>query len=97
MRDLIDDARDNFTFAVQNMDLSPEANAHLERSLLDCAVHISLFMLEIALYERIIIGKDSKPLDVREIDMIEEGRWDHIIKNKTTIFFLNQIKELERL
>jgi len=31
----------------------------MERSMLDCAIHISLMLLEITLYERILKGQDD--------------------------------------
>ena len=49
-------AYDSFKQAIQNLDLSDDANKDMERSLLDCAIHISLMYLELSLYERIIDG-----------------------------------------
>ena len=65
--------------------------------MLDCAVHISLLMLEIILYERVIEAKDAKPMGQREADHIDEGIWDEVVKHKTTLKFLGKISELEML
>ena len=63
------------------MELSDEDNKNLERSVLDCAIHIALNMLELMLIERIIEGND-KPLSVRDIDDVREGNWEKFISKE---------------
>ena len=57
----ISQAKDDLQAAISNLDLSEEADQNLERSMLDIAIHISLLILELSLYERIIQGQD-RPL-----------------------------------
>ena len=52
--EVIHEASDNFESAIKSLELSDAANADLERSMLDAAVHTAIIMLELALYERII-------------------------------------------
>ena len=52
--EVIHEAYDNFESAIRSLELSDYANADLERSMLDAAVHTSLIMLELTLYDRII-------------------------------------------
>lgn len=58
IRESIRSAREAFASAIQNLDLSEETNMNPDRSMLDCAIHISLMFLELELYERIIEGRD---------------------------------------
>ena len=58
IRESMKNARGAFASALQNLDLSEETNMNPDRSMLDCAIHISLMFLELELYERIIEGRD---------------------------------------
>lgn len=82
-----------------NMELSDEANSNPESSVLDCAIMISLNMLELNLYERQLEGKDT-PITNRQADEISNGNWDKVITGpdrKTTLKYLGMIPDLERL
>ena len=57
---LIKEAKEDFSSAIKNLDLSDEANIDVECSMLDLAIHISFMLLEITLYERIIKGQDER-------------------------------------
>lgn len=48
----------SFSHAISNLELNDQANANMERSLLDVAIFISLSILELILHVRIIDGKD---------------------------------------
>lgn len=52
------EAKDSFLRAIENLELNDEANADIERSMLDFAIYLALNILELILYERIIEGKD---------------------------------------
>lgn len=62
----IQEAKINFAEAIDNLELTDEANYNLERSVLDCAIHISLITLELTLIERIIQGNDRN-LNAHEV------------------------------
>ena len=51
-------AKENLKSAISNLELNDEANKDIERSYLDCAIHITLNMLELVLIERMLSGKD---------------------------------------
>ena len=94
--EVIHEANDNFERAIKSLELSDAANADLERSMLDAAVHTALIMLELKLYERIIQGHDM-PITRREAHDIEHSRWDKFVQNKTVLKYLGKINELENL
>ena len=94
--EVIHEASDNFESAIKSLELSDAANADLERSMLDAAVHTALIMLELSLYERIIKGFDM-PITKREADDIEHSRWGKFMQNKTVLKYLGKINELEDL
>ena len=48
----------------------------MERSMLDAAIYISLMILEMVLFLRIIEGKDIQPITKKEAHDIENSRWD---------------------
>ena len=76
---LINLAKDDFFTAILNLDLSDEANSDMERSLLDCAIHMSFMILELTLYERIIEGHDSLAT-VEEADAVyKHNNWSGVI------------------
>ena len=51
-------AKKNFKSAISNLELTEDANKNFDRSYLDCAIHITLNMLELVLIERMLSGKD---------------------------------------
>ena len=80
-----------------NLELTEEANKNLERSVLDCAIHIALNMLELILIVRIIEG-NNKPITIRDIDDVRVGNWEKfVIDDKMTIKYLQMIPDLEKL
>ena len=52
--------------AINRLELSDAANADMERSMLDAAIYISLMILEMVLFLRIIEGKDIQPITKKE-------------------------------
>ena len=96
IRESIKNAREAFASAIQNLDLSEETNMNPDRSMLDCAIHISLMFLELELYERIIEGRDvNNSLD--EIKQIREGKWKSVVKNPNIRQYLGQLPSLTSL
>ena len=75
----INEARENLVEAFHNLELSREANENLERSLLDCAIHISLILLELSLIEKIKEG-NLKPITKRAADDIAVGNWEQFLR-----------------
>ena len=59
---LINEAKEDFSSAIENLDILNEANIDVESSMLDSAIHISLMLLEITLYERIIKGQGERKM-----------------------------------
>ena len=55
---MIAEAQDSLEEAMKNLDLNDDSDLNMERSYLDCAIHISLMILELQLYNNIIEGKD---------------------------------------
>ena len=51
-------AKENLKSAITNLELTEDANKNFDRSYLDCAIHITLNMLELVLIERMLSGKD---------------------------------------
>ena len=92
----INEAKESFFKSLSNLELSDEANQNLERSVLDCAIHISLNFLELVLIERIIDGKDIF-ISSGEADDIGNGNWEKFVQSKTILKYLSQIGELEKL
>lgn len=64
--------------------------------MLDCAIHISLMLLELHLYERIIEGRDL-PITHREADEVDDAKWSKFVQNKTITKYLSKIGDLEIL
>ena len=87
----INEAKDCFVHAIQNLDLSDESNEDLERSVLDFAIFISLNVLELSLYERHINGKDM-PISKKEADDVQKGNWDKFVTNTRAKKYLKMIK-----
>lgn len=74
--------------ALNNLDLSPEANEDMERSMLDIAIYLSHHFLELSLYERIIDGK-SRNIGYKEAEgVIEDNNWKSVIKDDTVLAYL---------
>lgn len=69
----------------------------MERSYLDCAIHISLMILELQLYKNIIEGKDVT-ISPEVAQQVQRGNWSSFIKkNPTALQYLGMLKELEAL
>ena len=90
----INEAKDSFSNAIQNLELTEENNLNLERSMLDKAILLSLNSLELILYERIIDGKDVVKISKAEADDVGNGDWSKFVKNKTILKNLQKIREL---
>ena len=78
------------------MDLNEDSINHMERSLLDIAIVISLNILELILHYRIIEGKDV-PISKREADDVDDGIWEKFIErqNRTALKYLKMIGRFE--
>ena len=94
--EVINEAIDNFESAIKSLELSDAANADLERSMLDAAVHTALMMLELALYKRLVEGRDM-PITKREAHDIEHSRWGKFVQSKSVLKYLGKIDDLEDL
>ena len=95
---LIRRANDSFTNAIKNLELTEAANFDIERSMLDYAIVISLSILELILFYRIIDGKDV-PIPNEEAELVDKGQWKNFVKklNKTALKYLSMIDDLEKL
>ena len=71
-------AKESFESAISNLELSDDANKSFDRSLLDCAIHITLNMLELVLIERMLSGKDED-LEKSEASDIGKGKWETLL------------------
>ena len=60
IKDVIKESKRSLESAISNLNLNEDADHHLDTSYLDCAIHISLMILELQLYNRIIEGNDIK-------------------------------------
>lgn len=68
----------------------------MERSLLDTAINVTLMILELQLYERIIEGKDTVQAE-HVIEEIQNGDWRSFTKEKTILKYQGMIGDLEDL
>ena len=97
-KQLVRKANDCFGMAISNLELNDEADWNYERSVLDVAIYISLNILELILYYRVIDGKDQ-PLKKHEADQVDRGNWEKFLKNhnRTALKYLKKIDQLERI
>ena len=90
-------AKDSLLEAIENLDLSEEANKNLERSVLDIAILISFIYLELLLYERVIEGRDTR-LTSKDAGMVHDrGEWSTLTKNATILKYLGMVGTLRDL
>ena len=97
IKDLIKEAKDDFLNAIQNLDLSKEANADMDRSMLDNAIRIAFMILELSLYERIIQGQDRLATKEEAEKVYKHNDWSGIIVDKTVLKYLGMIGVLTDL
>ena len=113
IKDVIQTAKTSLENAISNLDLNDDSNHNLERSYLDCAIHISFMILELQLYENIIEGKDVR-VSPEIAKQIQEGNWTKFVgkgfnsydkkipgsfdqKAHGALEYMGMIKDLERL
>ena len=84
-------AKENFKSAISNLELNDEANKSFDRSYLDCAIHITLNMLELVLIERMLSGKDQE-IEKSDAADIGRGKWETFLKPPTSVQLIEEAR-----
>ena len=97
IKDVIAEAQSSLEQAINNLELGEDSDADIERSYLDCAIHISFIILELELYLNIIEGKDGY-ISPEAAQQVQQGNWSSFLTKRITArTYMGRLKQLQHL